>query len=84
MYVVREVRMAQLHCYLPDQEVESLKRRAELAGMSVSRCLAELARQDLRRTWPEGYFEWVVGGADIAPIERPDQGAFEQRPSLGE
>jgi hypothetical protein len=62
--------MAQLHCYLPDQEAEALKRRAEQAGMSLSRYLAELARKDLVTAWPPGYFERLYPNREIAPIKR--------------
>jgi hypothetical protein len=75
--------MAQLHCYVPDKVADSLKRRAEQAGMSVSRYLAELARRDIDQAWPEDYFERVFG-ADVDPISRPDQGEFEQRSVLDE
>ncbi len=71
--------MAQLHCYLPDHEAESLKHRAQRAGMSVSRYLAELARKDLVSDWPEGYFQRVFGDDEIAPISRGGQGDFEDR-----
>lgn len=71
--------MAQLHCYLPDEEAESLRHRAQRAGMSVSRYLAELARKDLISNWPEGYFDRVFGGDDSAPIARDTQGEFEKR-----
>ena len=74
--------MAQLHCYLPDKEAESLRQRAERAGMSVSRYLAELARKDLISDWPEGYFEQLFGRNDIAPIKRGAQGEFETRTPL--
>jgi hypothetical protein len=76
--------MPQLHCYLPDDVAESLKRKAAQAGMSVSRYLAELARQDVGQSWPEGYFERVFGDGEIDPIRRPEQGAFERRTVLGE
>lgn len=76
--------MAQLHCYLPDEVAASLRRRAEQAGMSVSRYLAELARRDIGQSWPEGYFEQVFGREEIDPITRPDQGTFEPRPALDE
>lgn len=75
--------MAQLHCYLPEDEAQSLRLRAKRAGMSVSRYLAELARKDLVAEWPEGYFERLFGDPDIAPIERGDQGSFENRARLG-
>lgn len=74
--------MAQLHCYLPEKEAESLRHRAERAGMSVSRYLAELARKDLVSDWPEDYFERLFGCEEIAPIKRGDQGSFEARTLL--
>ena len=74
--------MAQLHCYLPDKEAESLRQRAERAGMSVSRYLAELARKDLVSDWPEGYFERLFDSDDIAPIRRDKQGEFDPRTPL--
>lgn len=73
--------MAQLHCYLPDEEAEALRRRAERAGMSVSRYLAELARRDGFAQWPQGYFERVFGGS-IEPIQRGSQGESERRAEL--
>lgn len=74
--------MAQLHCYLPEKEAESLRRRAEQAGMSVSRYLAELARRDLVSEWPEGYFERLFDRDEIAPLERSSQGEYESRTRL--
>lgn len=74
--------MTQLHCYLPDDEAELLKRRASQAGMSVSRYLAELARKDLVTEWPPKYFEQVFPEDDVAPMERPPQGTFERRSKL--
>jgi len=71
--------MAQLHCYLRKEEAESLRHRAERAGMSVSRYLAELARKDLVSDWPEGYFEGLFNRERIVPIERGTQGDFEVR-----
>ncbi|MCA1777965.1 MAG: hypothetical protein LC637_00875 [Xanthomonadaceae bacterium] len=71
--------MAQLHCYLPDDQAESFRRRAERANMSVSRYLAELARKDMQSSWPENYFEQLFERDDIAPIERGAQGDFGVR-----
>lgn len=76
--------MPQLHCYVPDDIADSLKRRAEQAGMSVSRYLAELAKRDVGQTWPEGWFERVFGAEEIDPIKRMDEGEFEQRTALEE
>jgi hypothetical protein len=74
--------MAQLHCYLPDDEAHSLKLRAERAGMSVSRYLAELARKDLVSEWPKGYFRRLFGESEPAPIERGNQGKLETRADI--
>ncbi len=74
--------MAQLHCYLPDEDAESFRRRATRAGMSVSRYLAELARKDLVSEWPEDYFRQLFGRDEISPIERGPQGDFDARPPL--
>lgn len=74
--------MAQLHCYLPDEDAESFRRRAARAGMSVSRYLAELARKDLVSDWPEDYFAQLFGSDEIAPIQRGAQGDLEIRPAL--
>lgn len=74
--------MAQLHCYLPDRETEALKRRAEQAGMSLSRYLAELARRDLVAAWPSGYFDRLFPNHAVAPIERAAQSEFEERAEL--
>lgn len=71
--------MAQLHCYLPDDQAELLRQRAERSDMSVSRYLAELARKDLKSNWPDNYFEQLFERDDIAPIERGAQGDLEVR-----
>ncbi len=74
--------MPQLHCYVPDDVAASLKRRADSAGVSVSRYLAQLAKNDLANDWPADYFKDVFGQPDIAPIDRQPQGDFEQRAAL--
>lgn len=71
--------MPQLHCYLPEHEAEALRHRAERAGLSVSRYLAELARKDLVGDWPEGYFQQLFDRSDIAPISRSELPTFEGR-----
>lgn len=74
--------MPQLHCYLPEHEAEALRHRAERAGLSVSRYLAELARKDLVGDWPEGYFQQLFERADIAPIALSAPATFEDRAAL--
>ena len=70
--------MSQLHCYVPDEVAEKLKRRAAEAQMPVSRYLARLVRRDVEGAWPEGYFE-SFGAWQGEPLERAGQGEFEQR-----
>lgn len=75
--------MAQLHCYVPEALAQQAQRRATQSGLSLSRYLAELVKRDasLSPVWPEGYFD-VFGKWEGAPLERPAQSAFEERPKL--
>ncbi|AYH43623.1 hypothetical protein [Azoarcus sp. DN11] len=75
--------MTQLHCYVPDDVAEKAQRKAKAAGMSVSRYLAELVKRDTGASegWPDGYFD-LFGKWEGAPLERPPQGQFEERPEL--
>lgn len=75
--------MAQLHCYVPEELAEQAQRRAEQAGLSLSRYLAELVKRDAQANsgWPEGYFD-LFGQWEGAPMERAPQGEFEKRLAL--
>lgn len=72
--------MAQLHCYVPEDIAQQVQHRAERAGQSVSRYLAELVKRDAAQGsgWPEGYFDLFVP-IEGAEIERAPQGEFEER-----
>jgi hypothetical protein len=73
----------QLHLYVPEDVAEKLRRRAEQAGMSVSRYLAELAQRDAGgEEWPEGYFETVFGQVDHERLERPPLDPWRERPDI--
>lgn len=72
--------MPQLHCYVPDELAKRLQEKARNQHLSVSKYLAGLVERDVANDgWPEGYFEKVLGGWQGEPLERPDQGEFEQR-----
>lgn len=75
--------MAQLHCYVPEEIAQQAQRRAEQAGLSLSRYLAELVKRDAETHagWPEGYFD-LFGRWEGAPLERPPQGVVEERLEL--
>ncbi len=72
--------MAQLHCYVPEDIARQAQHRAEQAGLSLSRYLAELVKRDTAQAsgWPEGYFE-LFGSWQGEPLERAPQGEFEER-----
>ena len=76
--------MPQLHCYIPESLVRKVQERAEAAGLSTSRYLAELIRRDVNSGWPETYFEEVVGGWQGEELVRPEQPILEIRDLLDE
>lgn len=73
--------MAQLHCYIPDEIAEQFQKKAEHAHLSTSKYLASLVKREVGDQWPEGYFE-IFGTWEGEPLERPAQGAYEQREVL--
>ncbi len=74
--------MAQLHCYVPDEVANRIRRQAAQAGMSVSRYLAELACRDAGPEWPEGYAARVFRCPEGGNMERTVQGEYEARTDL--
>ena len=76
--------MPQLHLYVPDTTAELLKRRAEERGLTLSKYLAEVAgREVANESWPEGFFENVLGAWE-GELQRPPQGYYEEREDLEE
>lgn len=75
--------MAQLHCYVPEDVAEKAQQRAEQAGLSLSRYLAELIKRDTQAHggWPEGYFD-LFGKWEGEPLERSPQLPLEKRLDL--
>ena len=59
----------------------SSKIKARAARLPVSKYLALLVKKDLENQWPDAYFE-LFGGWEGEPLERPDQGEFEERKGL--
>ncbi|PIP03126.1 MAG: hypothetical protein COW18_02855 [Zetaproteobacteria bacterium CG12_big_fil_rev_8_21_14_0_65_54_13] len=74
--------MAQIHCYIPDDVVAQLRRKAEKSHLSVSKYLARLVNQDVTSGWPDGYFEQVFGQWEGETLQRPEQGDYEKREAL--
>ena len=76
--------MPQLHLYVPDTTAELLKRRAEERGLTLSKYLAELVRQEVDdEEWPEGFFEDVLGAWE-GELRRSPQGLYEEREDLSD
>lgn len=73
--------MAQLHCYVPDQVAEKLRKKAEQAHLSTSKYLALLIKKETDSKWPENYFD-LFGSWEGTPLVRSEQGGFEQRQEL--
>ncbi len=74
--------MPQLHAYVPSRLADRLRARAKARGIPVSRHLAELIQKDVGSSWPDGFFEHVVGGWQGGPLRRAPQGRFEAREAL--
>ena len=74
--------MPQIHFYVPESLASKIRDRANAAGLSVSRYVAEVIKTEMAPDWPEGFFEEVAGGWQGEPLERPPQGNPEGRDSL--
>ena len=75
--------MPQLHFYVPETTAKKIRQRAQAAGLTTSRYLAELVQRDSHiAQWPERFFEEVVGGWQGESLERPPQGELDQRDEL--
>jgi len=71
--------MPQLHFYIPQDLADRIQQEAQAAQKSVSSYLAELVKREMAPTWPEGFFEGIVGGWQGEALQRPPQGDYEQR-----
>ena len=74
--------MPQLHLYVSDQVAKRLRDRANARGMTLSKFVSGLVSERMPDEWPDGFFESVIGGWCGGPLERPPQGAAEQRDPL--
>lgn len=71
--------MPQLHFYIPQDLADRIQQEAQAAQKSVSSYLAELVKREMAPSWPEGFFEDVVGGWQGENLQRPPQGEYEER-----
>ena len=76
--------MPQLHLYVPETTAELLKRRAAERGLTLSKYLAEVVRQEADgEEWPEDFFEDVLGAWE-GELRRSPQGLYEEREGLAD
>ena len=73
--------MPQLHLYVGEEVAAAVKARARARGLSVSRYLAALVKEDTAKGWPRSFFEEVIGGWK-GSLRRPRQGRQERREAL--
>lgn len=73
--------MPQMHLYVPETLARNIRRRAEEKGLSVSRYLAELVRNEVSDDWDERFFEEVVGSW-VGDLERPGDLEWTPRDEL--
>ena len=64
--------MPRLHLYLPEELAEKVRWRAATEGRSISAYWADLVEKQIADTWPEDYFDNVVGGWVGEPVVRTD------------
>jgi len=74
--------MPQLHFYVPKDLAERIQKEAKSMNQSVSGYLADLVKREMAPTWPEGFFDDVVGGWQGEERQRQPQGEYEQRVAL--
>ena len=70
-----------MHLYVPEPLAQTIRRRAEERGLSVSRYLADLVRREVSDDWEESFFEDVVG-CWVGDLERPEPLEWTPREEL--
>ncbi len=82
--------MAQLQVNISAETAARLQQKADDLNLSASKCVEKLLQKELmiqeklnineelarENGWPEGFFD-LYGCSKDAPIERPDQGEFQ-------
>lgn len=71
--------MPQFHFYVTEQIAERIREKATASGLTLSKYISELICKEFENDWPQGYFERVLGGWHGEPLERGEQGEFEER-----
>lgn len=67
-----------MHLYVPEALAQTVRRRAQEKGVSVSRYLAKLVQHEISDEWEDSFFEEVVG-AWVGELERPEELEWKPR-----
>lgn len=74
--------MPQFHFYVPESVAKRIKEGAQTAGVSTSRYISKLVKNQIIADWPEEFFSHVAGGWQGEELQRGSQGELEVRDSL--
>jgi len=67
---------------IPKSVRNRLHLKAAQQHLTVSKYLAGLVKKGIGSGWPDGCFEEVFGQWEGESLQRPEQGAYEQREEL--
>lgn len=74
--------MPKIKFHVSESTAHKIHQRAQMAGVSTSRYLAELVQTAISKDWPQGFFEATIGSWQGEPLPRPPQGELEEREPL--
>ena len=74
--------MPEIRFHISEVLADKTHQRAQIAGVSTSRYLAELVQAAISKDWPHDFFEATVRGWQGEPLTRPPQGELEEREPL--
>ncbi len=74
--------MPEIRLQLPEEIAVRVFEHAAAHDMTVNSYLTEIITRETHATWPEHFFDTVVGGWKGAPLVRSPQGELEHRDML--
>ena len=74
--------MPEIRLQLPEEIAARVLEYAAAHGMTVDSYITEIITRETYSTWPESFFQQVVGGWKGEPLQRFPQGELEHRERL--
>lgn len=68
--------MAQLSLYIDDETMNSMRKKAAISSLSLSKYVASLVRSDVGNGWPEGYWG-LFGSIQDKTFDEPAELSFD-------